>query len=98
MLNGNKSSKKIRTGKDSLDWLVIDQWCVCVVSHVQLFATPWTVGQQASLSMGVFRQEYWSGFPHPPPGDLPDPGIKPSSLSAPALAGRFLTTGLPGKP
>ena len=48
------------------------------LSHVQLFATPWTVAYQASLSMGFSRQEYWSGLPFPSPGDLPDPGIKPS--------------------
>ena len=41
--------------------------------------TPWTVAHQAPLSMGFSRQEYWSGLPSPPPGDLPDPGIKPES-------------------
>ena len=68
---------------------------VCVLSHfscVKLFATPWTVAHQAPLSMGFFRQEYWSGLPFPPPGDLPDPGIKPKSLMSPKLAGRFFTT------
>ena len=64
-------------------------------SHVQLFATPWTVACQAPLSMGFSRQEYWSELPFPPPGDLPDPEIKPVS---PALAGRFFTTAPPGKP
>ena len=44
--------------------------------------TPWTVAQQAPLSMGFSRQEHWSGLPCPPPGDLPDPGLEPS---APAL-------------
>ena len=44
------------------------------------------------LSMGVSRQENWSGWPFPPPGDLPDPGIQPTSLASPALAGGFLTT------
>ena len=51
--------------------------CVCVLSHVQIFATPWTAGQQAPLSMEVFRQEYWSGLPFHPPRDLPDPGVQP---------------------
>ena len=51
--------------------------------------TLWTVARQAPLSMGVSRQEYWSGLPCPPPGDLPDPGIKPASPVSPALAGRF---------
>ena len=49
------------------------------LSCVRLFATPWTVAYQASLSMGFSRQEYWSGLPFPSPGDLPDPGIKPRS-------------------
>ena len=48
-------------------------------SHVQLFATPWTIASQAPLSMEFFRQEYWSGWPCPSPGDLPNSGIKPAS-------------------
>ena len=52
-------------------------------SHVQL--TLWTVDLQPSLSMGFSRQEYWSGFPCPPPRDLPDPGIEPASPSISAL-------------
>ena len=63
-----------------------------MLRHVQPFATPWTVARQAPLSMGFSRQEYWSGLPCPPPGDLPDPGIKPESLASLALAGRFFTT------
>ena len=50
--------------------------CVCVRSCVQLFVTPWTVAHQALLSMGFPRQEYWSGLPFPPPGDLPNSEIK----------------------
>ena len=65
--------------------------------HIQLFETPWTVGQQVPLSTGFFRQEYWNGLPFPPPGDLPDPGIKPSSLVSPALAGGFFTAELLGR-
>ena len=57
--------------------------------------TPQTVACQAPLSMGFFRQEYWSGLPFPSPGNLPDQGIKPVS---PALAGGFFTTEPPGKP
>ena len=57
---------------------------VKLLSHVRLFVTPWTVAQQAPLSMGFSRQEYWSGLPFPSPGDLPDPDIEPSS---PALLG-----------
>ena len=56
------------------------------LSRVQLFATPWAVAYQASLSMGFSRQEYWSGLPFPSPGDLPDPGIKPRSPSLEADA------------
>ena len=51
----------------------------------------WTVAHQAPLSMGFSRQEYWSGLPCLPPGDLPDPGIEPISLMALALTGRFFT-------
>ena len=52
---------------------------------VQLFATPWTVAYQALLSMGFYRQEYWSGLPFPSPGDLPNPGIEPISPVASSL-------------
>ena len=67
-------------------------------SCVQLFATPWTVALQAPLSIGFSRQEYWGGLPCPPPGDLPDPGIKLVSLMSPALAGGSLPLVPPGKP
>ena len=62
------------------------------LSHVWLFVTLWTVAHQALLSIGFSRQEYWSGLPCTPPGDLPDPVIKPESLTFPALADRFFTT------
>ena len=65
-----------------------------MLSRVRLSATLWTVAHWASMSMGFSRQEYWSGLPFPPPGDLPDPGIKPLF---PALEGRFFTTVPPGK-
>ena len=68
---------------------------MCVLSHIRLFATPWTVARQAPLSMEFSRQEYWNGLPFPSPGDLPDPGIKPVS---PALAGGFFTAVPLGKP
>ena len=70
---------------------------VCMLSHVRLFVTPWTVARQAALSMEFSRQEYWSGLPFPPSGDLPDPRIEVTSLASPALAGGFFTTELPGK-
>ena len=68
----------------------------CMLSHfihVWLFATLWTVAPQAPLFMGFSRQECWSGWPCPPPGDLPDPGIEPESLMYPALARGLFTTG-----
>ena len=61
-------------------------------SHVRLFATPWAVAHQPPLSMRFSRQEHWSGLPCPPPGDLPDPGMEPASLTSPALASVFFTT------
>ena len=65
-------------------------------SHVQLFATPWTVACQAPPSMGFSRQEYWSGLTFPSPGDLPNPGIEPKF---PALQADSLPlTELPRKP
>ena len=69
--------------------------CACVLSHVHLFVTPQTVARQAPLSIGFPRQEYWSKLPFPPPGDLPDPGIKPRS---PGLAGRFFPLCHQGSP
>ena len=63
-----------------------------VLSCVQLFVTPWTVTCQAPLSMEFSRQEYWSRLPFPTSGDLPNPGIKPTSLTYPALAAGFSTT------
>ena len=63
-----------------------------LLSRVWLLMTPWTVASQALLSMGFSRQEYWSESPRPPPGDLPNPGIKPVSLKSPALADGFFTT------
>ena len=64
--------------------------------HIRLFETPRTVARQAPLSTGFSRQEYWSGMPFSPPGDLLDPGIEPTSLTSPALTGRFFTTFLKG--
>ena len=62
--------------------------CVCaqMLSHVQLFVTPWTVVLQAPLSMEFSRQEDWNGLPFPPPGDLSNPGMEPAPS---ALTGRF---------
>ena len=65
-----------------------------LVTRSCLFATLWTVAQQAPLSVGFSRQEYWSGLPFPSPRDLPDPGIEPGS---PALEADALTSEPPGK-
>ena len=59
-----------------------------VLSHVQLFATRWTVAHKAPLSVKFFRQKYWSGWPFPFPGDHPDPEIEPGS---PSITGGVLT-------
>ena len=77
-----------------LSW-VWDEWqrklwdgsCMCaqLLSHVPLIVTLWAVACQGPLSMGFFRQEYWSGLPFFPPGDLPHPQIRPSSPASPAL-------------
>ena len=50
---------------------------MCVLTRVLLLTALWTAARQAPLSMGVSRQEYWSGLPFPSPGDLPDPVSKP---------------------
>ena len=70
--------------------LEIKYKCVCVLSHIWLSVTPWTVAHQAPLSMVLFRQEYWSVLPFSPPEDLPNP--------SPALAEGFFTSEPPGKP
>ena len=77
-----------------------ETYCVCMraclcarpLSHVQLFETPSIVSHQDPLSMQISRQEYWSGLPCLPSGDLPDPGMEPTSPASPALAGKFFTT------
>ena len=69
--------------------------CCCYCwrfSRVRLYVNPGTVALQAPLSLRFSRQEYWSRLPCPPPGALPNPGIKPTSLMSPALAGGFFTT------
>ena len=68
------------------------------LSRIRLFTTPWPVAHQAPLSMGFFRQEYWSGLPFPPPGDHPNPGIEPTSPVSPALQADSLPTKPLGKP
>ena len=83
---GGKNLNKASQATDSLHAKSL-QSCLTL-------ATLWTVAHQAPLSWGFSRQEYWSGLPFPPPGDLPHPGIEPLSQASPASTGRFLTTTL----
>ena len=76
---------------------LIDVRACCLFSHGQLFVTPWTVARQTPLSMGLSRQEYWSGLPFPSPGDFLHPEVEPTSLMSPALAGRFFISNATGK-
>ena len=75
----------------TLPFVVVVQTLSCI----QPFANPQTVARQAPLAMGFPRQEYWNGLPFPSPGDIPSPGMEPTS---PELAGGFFTTEPPGKP
>ena len=68
------------------------------LSHVRLFAVPWTVALLVLLSMGFSRQKYWSGLPFPLPGDLPNPGIEPKSPVSPALQADSLPLNHLGSP
>ena len=70
----------------------------CRFSHARLFATLWTVVHHAPVSVGFSWQGYWSGLPCPPPGDLLNPGIEPTSLTALALQVGSLPLASPGKP
>ena len=67
-------------------------------SHVQLFATSWTIARQAPLSLGFSRQEYWSRLPYPPLGDLLDPGIESTPPVSPTLQADSLPAEPLGKP
>ena len=95
------AGQSVRCGQDTnhCHFIIYRQVCIVsgaqLLSGVQLFAILWTVACQALLSVEFSRQEYWSGLLFSPPGDLPDPGIEPSS---PQLAGIFFTAELLGKP
>ena len=84
--------KNILAKNKNLQWLSLHACMLSCFSHVRLFGTPWTIAHQATLSMGFSRQEYWSGLLFLSLGDLPSPGIEPTSLMSPALAGWFFTT------
>ena len=73
--------KKTTNVDDPAHCLAHGECMLSLFNHVQLFATPWTVTHQTPLSMGFSRQEYWNGLPCLPPGDLPEPGIEPESLT-----------------
>ena len=88
-------SESLCCSPETISTLSTDYACTHAHSVVSDSVTPWTVACQAPLSIGFSWQEYWSGLPFPPPGDLPDPGIK---LMSPALAGGFFTSEPPGKP
>ena len=75
-----------------------EQSSACVLNHVRLFETLWAVARQASLSVGVSRQQYWNGLPFHSPGGLPNPGIKPTSPVSPALPADSLATEPSRKP
>ena len=72
--------------------------CVQLLSHVRLFAIPWSVACQAPLPMAFSGQESWSGLPFPSPGDLPDPGIETVSPVSPALQADSLLLSHRGSP
>ena len=80
-------------------WRSDPSLCACMLSFscVQHHETLWTEARQAPLSVGFSRQEHWSGLPYPPPGGLPNPRIKSTSLMCPALAGTLPLTPL-GEP
>ena len=69
-----------------------------VAQSCRTLATPWTAAHLTSLSMGFSSQEYWNGLPFPPSGDLPDPGIKPTSPVSPTLVAGFFIAEPNGKP
>ena len=86
---------------DTTEWLINNRVLCCVLSHSVVsdsLRPGWLTVHQASLSMEFFRQECWNKFPFPNPGDLPHPGIEPTSLASPVLARGLLTTVPAGKP
>ena len=92
----DESQKRAKWEKsDTKKCILCARMRACMLSHfnhVWLFATLWTIASQAPRFMGFCRQEYWSGLPCRPPGDLPDPKIKSASLTSSTLADGFFTT------
>ena len=93
--NSSPQRQKSRTSQNHTLGPCVSAW---VPNCFQLFTTPRTVACKTPLSMGVSRQEDWSGLPCPPPGGLPDPGFEPMSPASPPLTGGFITTEPAGKP
>ena len=94
LLLSHQESPDLFTHKKGFISVSYFQIPIQIPSRVQLFAeTPWTVVHQVPLSMGLSRQEYWSGQPFLSPGDLTDPGTEPTSLTSPALVG-FTTSAI----
>ena len=78
----DKNTRPFRYDQNQIPYDYTVKVKVKLLSHVQLFATPWTITYQDLPTMGFPRQEYWSGLPFPSPGDLPNPGIE---LRSPVL-------------
>ena len=74
---------------DNQELVRISTCALCHFSHICLFAALWTITSQAPLSMRFSRQEYWSGLLYPPPGDIPDPGMEPTSPMSPTFTDGF---------
>ena len=72
--------------------LIVYNVCAKLPQSCPTLCDPWTVANQAPLTMEFSKREYWSGLPCPPAGDLPNPVIKPRSITSVAVAGRFFTT------
>ena len=94
----NKKVKIEIWSKDSELWLNVCMLTAQSLTRGWPFVTPRTTARQAPLSMGFFRQEYWSGLPFPTPGDLPKPVIESRSPESPAQSHGFFTTEAPWKP
>ena len=97
---GKGSTFCILKSVSRLPWAILGNYAQVLsrCGPVWFFVTLLTVAHKAPLSMGFSRQGYWSGLLCPPPEDLPNPGIKPKSLTSPALADRFFTTEPPENP
>ena len=92
---GKNSNSEAKNGVNTIAMMCMHAQSL---SRVQFCATPWTVAHQAPLSVGLSWQENWGGLPFSPPGDLPDPGNKPTSPVASALQADSVAAEPAGKP